>query len=179
MELLRTTGVKALTQPQVAKAAGVLQGHLTYYFPKRTDLLLAVARHSSEAIARELQEFLGAHAFPTADDGIRERVLALVTLLTKNRERTRMLLALMVEADDDPALKAVMIESVGFIRGLVALAMRRPLEDPDVDIALATFWGLGLQHLLLSEKRGEVYTDRLIARMPLWLANAPPPGSDA
>lgn len=174
LERLRAHGVKSLTQPQVAKAAGVLQSHLTYYFPKRTDLLLAVARHSTEAVALELREFLGAHGFPSADEGVRARVQALVTLLTKNRERTRMLLALLVEADEDPALKAVMVENVGYIRALVALAMERPLDDPDVDIGLAMFWGLGLQHLLLSEARGDAYTDALLARIPAWLANTPP-----
>src|SRR3712207_5502484 len=43
-----------LTQPRVARAAGVRQSHLTYYFPTVTDLLQAVARHSFEKLAREL-----------------------------------------------------------------------------------------------------------------------------
>ncbi len=175
MEQLRVHGVRALTQPQVAKAAGVLQSHLTYYFPRRTDLLLAVARHSSEGTAKELQGFLAAHAFPTADDDVRGRVMDLVRMLAKDRGRTRVLLALLVEADDDAKLKAVLVENVGMVRGLVALALRRPLEDPDVDIVLAAFWGLGLQHFILSEKRGEAYTDALLARIPAWVAGMPKP----
>lgn len=178
VQLLRTSGVKSLTQPQVAKAAGVLQSHLTYYFPRRTDLLLAVARHSSEGTAKELQGFLAAHAFPTADEDVRGRVMDLVRMLAKDRGRTRVLLALLVEADDDPKLKAVLVENVGMVRGLVALALRRPLEDPDVDIVLAAFWGLGLQHFILSEKRGEVYTDALLARIPAWVARMPKPDDE-
>ena len=41
--LLREKGVTALTQPQIAQAANIKQSHLTYYFPKRTNLLLAIA----------------------------------------------------------------------------------------------------------------------------------------
>ena len=32
--LLHEQGLAALTQPRIAKAAGVSQSHLTYYFPK-------------------------------------------------------------------------------------------------------------------------------------------------
>lgn len=46
MTLLKEKGIAALTQPQVAKAAGVKQSHLTYYFPTRTDLLLGIAEHT-------------------------------------------------------------------------------------------------------------------------------------
>ena len=41
--LLESKGIAALTQPQVASAAGIKQSHLTYYFPTRTDLLTAIA----------------------------------------------------------------------------------------------------------------------------------------
>ena len=44
--VLAEHGAAELTQPKVARAAGVRQSHLTYYFPTRADLLLAVAEHS-------------------------------------------------------------------------------------------------------------------------------------
>jgi AcrR family transcriptional regulator len=175
VQLLRTTGVKALTQPQVAKAAGVLQSHLTYYFPKRTDLLLAVARHSVLSMGQDLHSFFATQAFPHADADSQARVLALIRAMVTNLPRTRMVLGLVVEADEDPALKAVMVEQVGVLRGLVALGIRRQLDDPAVDVVLATLWGLGLQHLILSEKRGEAYTDAIIESLPAWLAALPPP----
>ena len=42
--LLAENGAHELTQPKVARAAGVRQSHLTYYFPTRGELLQEVAR---------------------------------------------------------------------------------------------------------------------------------------
>lgn len=173
LELLRTRGVKSLAQPQVARAAGVLQSHLTYYFPKRTDLLLAVAKHSVESVTRELQAFFASQAVPTPGADARAQVLELVRATTKDRARTRILLGLMVEADDDPALRAVMIENVGVLRGVIALGLRRDLDDPDVDLVIAALWGLGLEHYLLGEHRGEAFTDRVVDRLGLWVDRLP------
>jgi len=51
VKLLEKQGIKKLAQPQIAKEAGVPQGHITYYFPTRADLLLAVADRSMQAVA--------------------------------------------------------------------------------------------------------------------------------
>lgn len=174
VELLREHGVKALTQPQVARAAGVLQGHLTYYFPRRTDLMLAVAQHGVEGIGRDMQAFVASSPPASTDEALRDRIQAVVRALTKDRARTRMMLGLLIEADDDPALAQVMIANAGFIRGLVALAMRRPADAPDIDLGLATLWGIGLLHFLLGPSRGEGPTDAAVARLPSWFARIPP-----
>ena len=46
--LVREQGLPKLTQPRLAKAAGVSQSHLTYYFPTRADLLHAVLERAAE-----------------------------------------------------------------------------------------------------------------------------------
>ena len=46
IRIARKSGIKALTQPRVAAAAGVRQSHLTYYFPRKADLLAAVLEAS-------------------------------------------------------------------------------------------------------------------------------------
>ena len=46
--LLKDKGIAALTQPQVAKAAGIKQSHLTYYFPTREDLVREPSRFIEE-----------------------------------------------------------------------------------------------------------------------------------
>lgn len=173
VDLLREQGARALTQPQVARAAGVLQSHLTYYFPKRNDLLLAVARHSTERAARELRVFLAAQPFAEAEGAVQARVLDLTRHLAKDRGRTRILLALLVEADDDPKLAEVIAEGVEVVRAVVALAIERPTDDPDVDLVLAALWGIGLQHFILGRRRGDAHTDALFARIPAWIARAP------
>src|SRR5581483_5740529 len=52
--LLAESGAHELTQPRVARAAGVRQSHLTYYFPTRAELMQAVARHAIERLATDL-----------------------------------------------------------------------------------------------------------------------------
>src|SRR5919201_1598046 len=61
LALLAQSGAHELTQPRVARAAGVRQSHLTYYFPTRADLLQAVAHYSIEKLAGQLE-----HARPGA-----------------------------------------------------------------------------------------------------------------
>jgi len=55
LRLLAESGAHELTQPRVAKAAGVRQSHLTYYFPTRADLLQEVARYSIGTLAGQLE----------------------------------------------------------------------------------------------------------------------------
>ena len=50
LRLLAERGAHELTQPRVAKAAGVRQSHLTYYFPTRGELLQELARYSIEKL---------------------------------------------------------------------------------------------------------------------------------
>lgn len=175
VELLRTQGVQFLTQPQVAKAAGVSQSHLTYYFPKRTDLMLAVARHSSAGVFESLQGFFASQAVPANDAERHARIGAVVRMMVQDRTRTRVLLGLLVAADDDPALREVMVENLGLVRSVVALGLQRATDHPDVDIVLATLWGLGLQQFLLAERRSEAQNDVLLARLATWIDRTPPP----
>src|SRR5204862_155958 len=60
--LLAESGAHELTQPRVARAAGVRQSHLTYYFPTRAALMQAVARHSIERLAGDLARRQGRRA---------------------------------------------------------------------------------------------------------------------
>lgn len=169
MELLRRNGVRRLAQPQVARAAGIPQGHLTYYFPKKSDLLAAVARRSVERVAEEIREFFASEGWPGADAPQKERALALVRFMIRDVERTRVMVGLLVASDEDPALREVLVENFHFVRGILALGLGRPPGDPDVEIVLATLWGLGLEHFLLHGRRPEDRLDAVVRRLPEWL----------
>jgi DNA-binding transcriptional regulator YbjK len=177
VRILRESGVKMLAQSRVARAAGIPQGHLTYYFPRRADLLVAVARRSVELAVRELEGFWSSEGWRAAGADVRRRALAIVGFLIKDRERTRMLLGLLVEAEEDPALRAVLIENFGLLRKLLARGLEREPDDPDVEIAIATLWGLGLQHLMWGDARPEAGTDRLVERLPAWFQKPPAPAA--
>lgn len=101
LELLAAGG--DLTQPRVARAAGVRQSHLTYYFPTVTDLMQAVARHSFESLGGELGG-KGAGGIAGA---------------VRDKRRVRLMLSLVLAADRDDSLKPRMRAFIREIRGRI------------------------------------------------------------
>ena len=101
--LLAESGAHELTQPKVARAAGVRQSHLTYYFPTRGELLQAVARHSIEKLAGQLSR---RHA------SLAEGIAAGAA----DKRRARVMLGLVAAADRDPAIKRSMRRFVAELR---------------------------------------------------------------
>ena len=104
LKLLAESGAHELTQPRVAKAAGVRQSHLTYYFPTRGELLQEVARYSIEKLAGQLE-----HAKPGA---LPEGVAAGAA----DKRRSRVMLGLVTAADRDPKIKQRMRKFVAELR---------------------------------------------------------------
>lgn len=104
LSLLAESGAHELTQPRVAKAAGVRQSHLTYYFPTRGELLQEVARYSIEKLAADL-----AHGRP-AD------VPEAIAVGAADKRRSRIMLGLVAAADRDPKIKQRMRKFVDELR---------------------------------------------------------------
>ena len=102
--LLAESGAHALTQPKVARAAGVRQSHLTYYFPTRGELLQAVAQHSIDKLAGQL-----AHRR-------RASLAEGIAAGAADKRRSRVMLALVGAADRDPVIKRRMRRFVADLR---------------------------------------------------------------
>lgn len=92
--VVREGGYPALTQTKVASVAGMTQGHLTYYFPTRTDLVRAVA----DRIVRNQFAMFDAQELPRSVESAVANVTAFVTAT----ETTRALATLMLAADAEP-----------------------------------------------------------------------------
>jgi AcrR family transcriptional regulator len=107
LKLLAESGAHELTQPRVARAAGVRQSHLTYYFPTRTDLLQEVARHSIGALVAQLGETKG-----SLPEGIAAGAA--------DKRRIRVMLGLVAAADRDRAIKPRMRKFVSELRARLA-----------------------------------------------------------
>ena len=105
LKLLADSGAHELTQPRVAKAAGVRQSHLTYYFPTRGELLQELARYSIGRLAGQLE-----HAKPGA---LPESIAAGAA----DKRRARVMLGLVGAADRDPKIKRRMRKFVAELRG--------------------------------------------------------------
>lgn len=99
--LVREHGLPKLTQPRVAKAAGVTQGHLTYYFPTRADLVHAVLERAAGRQRAGIEATLA-----TADQGVEALVGALADTLSRP-ENTRVLVSFVLAADADPEARAL------------------------------------------------------------------------
>lgn len=108
LALLAESGAHELTQPRVARAAGVRQSHLTYYFPTRGELLQELARYSIDKLAGQL-----AHARPGA---LPEGIAAGAA----DKRRSRVMLGLVVASDRDPKIKQRMRKFVAELRQRMA-----------------------------------------------------------
>lgn len=114
LALLAEGGAHQLTQPRVAKAAGVRQSHLTYYFPTRAVLLQEVARYSIEQLARQLAQ---------AREHSPSQVARAIAGGSSDKRIVRVMLGLVSAADRDPAIKRQLRRFVGELRGIMAPAL--------------------------------------------------------
>src|SRR4051812_32450154 len=135
--LLAQSGAHELTQPRVARAAGVRQSHLTYYFPTRAELMQAVARHPIERLAGGLAHAAehhpaqGAGGNPGGAAGelahAREhspsQVARGIAEGSSDKRTVRVMLGLVAAADRDPAIKRALRRFVGELRGIMAPAL--------------------------------------------------------
>ena len=102
LAVLKASGYAGFTQPRVAAEVGLRQSHLTYYFPTRVDLLAGVAR---VAIDRQL---VAVDSILTAAS-VREAAKAIANVAVRH-ENTRVIMALVQAADQEPALRELFRE---------------------------------------------------------------------
>ena len=124
--LLAQGGVQELTQPRVARAAGVRQSHLTYYFPTRADLLQAVAYRSIDALAGPLLR--SAQRGALGPDAVPDAFAHAIT----DKGRTRTMLALVASADHDPAVRRRLRRLIREIRTRLGVVMGAAGTTTDV-----------------------------------------------
>jgi DNA-binding transcriptional regulator YbjK len=165
IRLLERDGVRAFRQTKVAKEAGIDQGHLTYYFPRRSDLLGGVL---ARFVARGVEEGTRLLSLIQRDPGeARARLLEFARAMVRDRRRTRLLLGLAMEVQGLPAASRVIAEQFQRqARGLAAI-FGRAEDDPEVALALAALRGLALEHLLTpgEDRTLDALVDRLAGRL--------------
>ncbi|MGZ3420202.1 MAG: TetR/AcrR family transcriptional regulator [Polyangiales bacterium] len=170
IHLLETEGPKAFGQIRVAREAGLAQGHLTYYFKKKSDLAVAVCERLHERNRREFDRIL-ARAGELPQSELHDQFFAQVAKMMRDKKRSRALLGLMVEALDDSAIAAIMAKQVLVQRSGMALLLGRSPDDVEVHIALAALRGLGLENLLAPPDADD--SAAIIARFRSWFLNGP------
>ena len=145
VSLVREHGLPKLTQPRVAKAAGVSQSHLTYYFPTRADLVHAVLQRAAERQRAGVEATVAA-----ADEGVEALVRALAETLSRP-ENTRVLVSFVLAADTDPAARAMFEGLVAGMRATIAEMIERVGIAPRPEtVTLVHALGTGLAILELA-----------------------------
>jgi AcrR family transcriptional regulator len=141
VRLLVEQGGNALTQPKIAAAAGVRQSHLTYYFPKRNDLLLAVTLHWAETHLKAATRQVG------AGPGTMREATHYLSDTVVEAARVRIILSLIVTAAEDPRIREPLrelIESERSTVGSLMQAVGAPLDADGAAILHATLVGLAV-----------------------------------
>ena len=125
--VLRDVGYGQFSVQKVAREAGVYQGNITYYWPRRRDLVLALA----ERIVDDYRQAFVAsfHAIDVSVDGWAESVVRAIVDDAISEDRVRLLPELWSMANSDPA---------------IADAVRRVYED--VPVALLDALGIAQEH---------------------------------
>ena len=190
LSLLREQGPAGLTQPRVAKAAGVSQSHLTYYFPTRADLLRAVLGAAAAGQRAGLAAALGAGGGPdperpgVAGPGDRPPEAALVQALAEalaRTENTRVLVSFVLAADGDPSFRDLYRDLAESMRGEVAQMLGRigvPARPETVAMVHALGTGLAVVGLALGADGARDLNAAALAEMIRLLRAAPPSGPD-
>lgn len=108
LAVLREEGYARFTQPRIAARAKLRQSHLTYYFPTRVDLLLAVGRSAVDRQLSVVDEVLQKSSL--------EGMAAAFADAVVQHENTRILLALAQASAEEPRLRYLFCQLVdGFV----------------------------------------------------------------
>lgn len=159
-EILQESGLQRFTQVNVAERAGVRQSHLTYYFPTRRALLEAGIEHFVQAITQRVQDV--AEASPSVDhETLVDRLATTIT----DPAHMRMFLAVIVEADGDAALRAMLVAAARQIEEALAKSLGGSDGAERARTVLAAIWGLGLYQFILRPSSRASITKAYLARI--------------
>ncbi len=140
--LLREKGVTALTQPQIAQAANIKQSHLTYYFPTRAGLLLAIAEYTLSSLMENVAAQLKAEP--------RSKTLAeAVSGIMIDGFPPRVFIGLIVAADSDPDIRKLLRKLIRQVRAAIRKLLEQAGIAADEEAAMlfhATVIGLAVMH---------------------------------
>ena len=151
LDIVEEQGIAALTQPKVAKSAGVRQSHLTYYFPRKADLYVALLEASH---ARAEGDNKPAHKGSVSRDWTQE-----VAALILDRRRMQFFLGMILAASEEPDLRRIVAGHMEMLQQKLAAIFGRSETDPAVIAFVDQLRGLGLRALLQGECPGEAAPD--------------------
>lgn len=137
LDIIESEGMKSLTQPRIAKACGLRQSHLTYYFPRKADLYIALLETS--------------HQRAEARAGGNVSLETMLIGLFFDPKRMRFFLSIILEVGDDPDLQAILHGHGKGLCAAIAKHVGRADNDPDVVSFVNEMRGVGVTCLMSPE----------------------------
>lgn len=137
LRVVETQGIAALTQPKVAVEAGLRQSHLTYYFPRRSDLFF------------ELFEFIHSRKMDV-DPSLPppQACLRLLERLLFDRSQARFFFATALELCDEETLRSAFAEHVNGLAHYVGKSFQRAPDDLEVLMFIDLLRGASFRFLI-------------------------------
>lgn len=136
IQVLREGGIKKLSQPEICSVLGIRQSQLTYYFPRRQDLIKAIVAEFSET-ARDRLDRLN----PDAD------IITIINELEMQITKPgpiRGFLGLLVEGDQEPVVAKIMLEHMQEFEEALSLRLEKILRPEEVRFLLEHLRGIGV-----------------------------------
>ncbi|MEM9876344.1 MAG: TetR/AcrR family transcriptional regulator [Myxococcota bacterium] len=134
VRLVEKKGAKGFGQVKVAHEAGLKQGHLTYYFPRKTDLVAGVIQRITQKLRSDVVGLLSTHVDPARREAL---LFDIVRRLLLERGRAWLLIGLVAESAEDDQLRRELAEGLRVQRELFARLVGRSPDDDEVRLAMA------------------------------------------
>jgi len=163
LNVLAESGLRNLTQVEVAHRAKVRQSHLTYYFPTRDHLLNAVTERAVNGIVSGFRRVTTQRT-----KGNHKQLLERLARSVTDLAHMRMFVAMIVEADADHTVRRVMRRATERIEAALAEALGGDEARERARLVLAAIWGLGLYQFLMRPASNASATRVYLS----WLAEA-------
>jgi len=141
LQIMEEEGFVALTQPRVARQAGVRQSHLTYYFPRKADLLMGVleashhrAHHGDPQRSRQARNF--------------RQIVPFLQALMFDPKRARFFFSTLLEVSCDDQLRPAIAEHARGLVSFIAPYFGREADDESVQLFVDLLRGMALRKLM-------------------------------
>jgi AcrR family transcriptional regulator len=155
LKIAMDSGLQSVTQTGVAEAAGIRQSLLTYYFPRKSDLLAALLENSHRG-AQTPKTRTNSEIEPSGSPG---DGLAFVEGLFLDRKRMTFFLGFVGQAMDDAELKTILARHVSIFEAELAKHFGRLPGDASIEGFLDHLRGACMRALLEKKSASKIKVD--------------------
>lgn len=145
LQALREFKARDLTAPSIAKLIGIKQGHLTYYFPRRTELFSELGRFAIEQLQMEHQSENPEKQF---------QLEKFIGWFFKDPSNRKVVHNLLFEVEENPHLRELTSEKINSFKKLLQGHFKSH-SDEELLLLISQFLGLAMLYFFSNEKMSD------------------------